>query len=259
MATPDEVRRRLREVEARLQPVGPPGSTTVPGYGATELPGRPTGPAPANAVGHGWTWVDGNTYQDPFGWLHDWDSTNRTWDAWPTSRMEAVGLLGGGTAGGGGGGGAAQDPALQRLQMDQAQQALEINASEEARAAEMQPYDIANVQSQIEDRRAAEEYNQKNLERQMLSDRFARARDAFDAANLAEQLAVEKKKTATSFLTSIVDNLVPPGMTSLPGIPGSTMPTVAQIDWNQLGGGLDPQTDQALRYLLGMQQQNAGV
>ena len=160
------------------------------------------------------------------------------------------------------GGPAGRDSALARLTEEEilnAQQERELAASEEARAAEMQPYDIANVQSQIEDRRAAEEYNQKNLERQMLSDRFARARDAFEAANLAEQLAVEKKKTATSFLTSIVDNLVPPGMTSLPGIPGSTMPTVAQIDWNQLGGGLDPQTDQALRYLLGMQQQNAGV
>ena len=162
-------------------------------------------------------------------------------------------------AGGGGGGGTTTDPALQRLQMDQAQQALEINASEEARAAEMQPYDIANVQSQIEDRRAAEEYNQKNLERQMLSDRFERARDAFDAANLAEQLAVEKKKTATSFLTSIVDNLVPPGMEHPPGLGEQPWPTVAQIDWSQLGGGLNPQTDQALQYLLGMQQQNQGV
>ena len=259
MATPDEVRRRLREVEARLQPVGPPGSTTVPGYGATELPGRPTGPAPANAVGHGWTWVDGNTYQDPFGWLHDWDSTNRTWDAWPTSRMEAVGLLGGGTAGGGGGGGAAQDPALQRLQMDQAQQALEINASEEARAAEMQPYDIAESQSLVQSRRVQEDVAQRDLERQMLSDRFARARDAFDAANLAEQLAVEKKRTATTFLTSIVDNLVPPGMEHPPGLGDQPWPTVARIDWSQLGGGLDPQTDQAVQYLLAMQQQNQGV
>ena len=253
MATPDEVRRRLREVEARLQPVGPPGSTTVPGYGATELPGRPTGPAPANAVGHGWTWVDGNTYQDPFGWLHDWDSTNRTWDAWPTSRMEAVGLLGGGTTGGGGGGGAAQDPALQRLQMDQAQQALEINASEEARAAEMQPYNIAESQSQVEYEKRTAEIAQKNLERQMVSDQFSRAQEIFNSSFLAQQLAEEKKKTATSLLTSIVDNLVPPGMTSLPGIPGSTMPTVARIDWSQLGGGLNPQTDQALQYLMGLQ------
>jgi len=162
------------------------------------------------------------------------------------------------TAPTGGGGGMTYDP-LEGLREQQLRGEIEQAASEEARAAEMQPYDIANVQSQIEDRRAAEEYNQKNLERQMLSDRFARARDAFEAANLAEQLAVEKKKTATSFLTSIVDNLVPPGMEHPPGLGDQPWPTVAQIDWSQLGGGLDPQTDQALQYLLGMQQQNAGV
>jgi len=157
------------------------------------------------------------------------------------------------TAPTGGGGGTYTDPALERLQMDQAQQALEINAAEEARAAEMQPYDIANVQSTIEARKAQEEYDEKNLRRQMVSDQFSRAQEIFNSSFLAQQLAEEKKKTATSLLTSIVDNLVPPGMTSLPGIPGSTMPTVAQIDWTQLGGGLNPQTDQALQYLMGLQ------
>jgi len=155
-----------------------------------------------------------------------------------------------------GGGTAGRDPVLARLTEEQIlseQAAREIAASEEARAAEMQPYDIANVQSTIEARRAQEEYDEKNLRRQMVSDQFSRAQEIFNSSFLAQQLAEEKKKTATSLLTSIVDNLVPPGMTSLPGIPGSTMPTVAQIDWTQLGGGLNPQTDQALQYLMGLQ------
>jgi len=162
----------------------------------------------------------------------------------------------------GGAGPAGRDPVLARLTEEQIlseQAAREIAASEEARAAEMQPYDIANVQSQIEDRRAAEEYNQKNLERQMVSDKFDRAQEIFNSSFLAQQLAEEKKKSATSLLTSIVDNLVPPGMEHPPGLGDQPWPTVAQIDWSQLGGGLDPQTDQALQYLLGMQQQNAGV
>ena len=154
------------------------------------------------------------------------------------------------------GGPAGRDPVLARLTEEQIlseQAAREIAASEEARAAEMQPYDIANVQSTIEARRAQEEYDEKNLRRQMVSDQFSRAQEIFNSSFLAQQLAEEKKKTATSLLTSIVDNLVPPGMTSLPGIPGSTMPTVARIDWSQLGGGLNPQTDQALQYLMGLQ------
>jgi len=251
MATPDEVRARLREVEGSLQPYGPPGATAVPGYGLTAQPVN-LGPQSAEEpvyLGYGLYFVQSTqTY------------VKRSVDQWgdqlwvPATPSEITALektLGAGA--GGGGGGAVTDPALERLQMDQAQQALEINASEEARAAEMQPYDIANVQSQIEDRRAAEEYNQKNLERQMLSDQFSRAQEIFNASYLADQLAQEKRKTATSLLASIVDNLVPPGMTSLPGIPGSTMPTVGQINWNQLGGpALSPETDQAVRYMQGM-------
>jgi hypothetical protein len=154
------------------------------------------------------------------------------------------------------GGPAGRDSALARLTEEEilnAQQERELAASEEARAAEMQPYNIAESQSQVEYEKRTAEIAQKNLERQMVSDKFDRAQEIFNSSFLAQQLAEEKKKTATSLLTSIVDNLVPPGMTSLPGIPGSTMPTVAQIDWSQLGGGLNPQTDQALQYLMGLQ------
>ena len=247
MATPDEVRRRLREVEAGLQPFGPPGRTAVPGYGATQQPinlGGQTAAAsnlpPGAQIG-----PDGMVY------VPKWDAVQGdwTWELAPQWVQEAAGVIGGG-------GPAGRDSALVRLTEEEIlseQAAREIAASEEARAAEMQPYDIANVQSTIEARRAQEEYDEKNLRRQMVSDQFSRAQEIFNSSFLAQQLAEEKKKTATSLLTSIVDNLVPPGMTSLPGIPGSTMPTVAQIDWTQLGGGLNPQTDQALQYLMGLQ------
>jgi len=186
-----------------------------------------------------------------------WNGETEDWGAWtvtlaPQWLQKAAGVIGDGGAAG-------EDPALTRLRMDQMTQEMQLAASEEARAAEMQPYDIAESQSLVQSRRVQEDVAQRDLERQMLSDRFARARDAFDAANLAEQLAVEKKRTATSFLTSIVDNLVPPGMEHPPGLGDQPWPTVAQIDWSQLGGGLDPQTDQAVQYLLAMQQQNQGV
>jgi hypothetical protein len=186
-----------------------------------------------------------------------WDAVEGdwTWELAPQWVQKAAGVIG--DEGGGG-----RDPVLARLTEEQIlseQAAREIAASEEARAAEMQPYDIANVQSAIEARKAQEEYDQKNLERQMVSDKFDRAQEIFNSSFLAQQLAEEKKKTATSLLTSIVDNLVPPGMEHPPGLGDQPWPTVAQIDWSQLGGGLDPQTDQALQYLLGMQQQNAGV
>jgi len=247
MATPDEVRRRLREVEAGLQPFGPPGRTAVPGYGATQQPinlGGQTAAAsnlpPGAQIG-----PDGMVY------VPKWDAVQGdwTWELAPQWVQEAAGVIGGG-------GPAGRDSALVRLTEEEilnAQQERELAASEEARAAEMQPYNIAESQSQVEYEKRTAEIAQKNLERQMVSDKFDRAQEIFNSSFLAQQLAEEKKKTATSLLTSIVDNLVPPGMTSLPGIPGSTMPTVAQIDWSQLGGGLNPQTDQALQYLMGLQ------
>ena len=155
----------------------------------------------------------------------------------------------------GGTGGGAGDPLIAQLRAQQ----IAASQAEQARAAEMQPYDIANIQSTIQARQAEEEYNSRNLQRQTLSDQFTRAQDAFESARLAESLALEKKRTATSLLTSIVDNLVPAGMTSLPGLPGSTMPVVGNIDWNQITTGLNPETDAALRYLMGLQRQNAGV
>jgi hypothetical protein len=160
-----------------------------------------------------------------------------------------------GSDGGGGGGGAAEDPLVAQLR----QQQLLSAQGQEARAQEMQPYDIANIQSTIEARSGEQAYNEANLARQTLQDQFTRATDAFESARLAESLALEKKKTAASLLTSLVDNLVPAGMTSLPGIPGSTMPTVGTVDWSQITTGLNPQTDQALQYLMQFQQQNAGV
>jgi hypothetical protein len=180
-----------------------------------------------------------------------WDAVQGdwTWELAPQWVQEAAGVIGGG-------GPAGRDSALVRLTEEEilnAQQERELAASEEARAAEMQPYNIAESQSQVEYEKRTAEIAQKNLERQMVSDKFDRAQEIFNSSFLAQQLAEEKKKTATSLLTSIVDNLVPPGMTSLPGIPGSTMPTVARIDWSQLGGGLNPQTDQALQYLMGLQ------
>lgn len=188
-----------------------------------------------------------------------WDPETETmgayiWDIAPSEVQNRV--LGRIPSEGGGDGDTITDPILYRLQQ---QQNLDIQAAEERRAAEMQPLELQQAQSNIEYQKFEEEYSQKNLERQLLADKFSRAQEAYESSRLAEALANEKKKTATSLLSSMVDNLVPPGMTSLPGIPGSTMPTVAQINWNQLGSGLDPQTDQALRYLIGLQQQNQGV
>ena len=253
MATPDEVRRRLREVEAGLQPFGPPGRTAVPGYGATQQPinlGGQTAAAsnlpPGAQIG-----PDGMVY------VPKWDAVQGdwTWELAPQWVQKAAGVIG--DEGGGG-----RDPVLARLTEEQIlseQAAREIAASEEARAAEMQPYDIAESQAATASARAQIDYNQKSLERQMVSDKFDRAYDAFESSRLAESLANEKKRTATTLLTSIVDNLVPPGMEHPPGLGDQPWPTVAQIDWSQLGGGLDPQTDQAVQYLLAMQQQNQGV
>ena len=249
MATPEEVRRLLSDVTAVAPYTGGPVNLQPPqaeqpvyvGYGLYFVPSTQS-----------YVKAQRSDFPD--------SETGQYYTAWvPATPSEIAALE---KALEGEAGPAGRDPVLARLTEEQIlseQAAREIAASEEARAAEMQPYDIANVQSAIEARKAQEEYDQKNLERQMVSDKFDRAQEIFNSSFLAQQLAEEKKKTATSLLTSIVDNLVPPGMTSLPGIPGSTMPTVAQIDWNQLGGGLDPQTDQALQYLLGMQQQNAGV
>jgi hypothetical protein len=186
-----------------------------------------------------------------------WDAVQGdwTWELAPQWVQEAAGVIGGG-------GPAGRDPVLARLTEEQIlseQAAREIAASEEARAAEMQPYDIAESLSLVESRKAQDDYNQRNLERQLLADRFDRAYDAFESSRLAESLANEKKRTATTLLTSIVDNLVPPGMEHPPGLGDQPWPTVAQIDWSQLGGGLDPQTDQALQYLLSTQQQYQGV
>jgi hypothetical protein len=178
----------------------------------------------------------------------------------------------GGTGTGDGAVGPQTDAALVRLQQAAT---LESTLGAEARATEMQPYNIADVNSAIESRAATTRYQdteaeiaQKNLEREMLSDKWTRAQEAFESSRLAEALANEKKKTATTLLSSIVDNIIPPGQEFLPGLEpgrsvafpqGGRVQPVAQVNWNQLGSGLDPQTDQALQYLLNLQQQNQGV
>lgn len=172
------------------------------------------------------------------------------------------------TGGDGGDGGAYVDPVMARLDQQQAEADLAARLGTEARAAEMQPYDIAASESTVRYQDAEAEIGRKNLERELLKDKFDRAQETFNAAQLAEQLSLEKKKTATTLLSSIVDNIIPPGQEFLPGLePGRSLafpqgvapPRVAQINWNQLGPDLDPQTDQALQYLLGLQQQNQGV
>jgi hypothetical protein len=119
---------------------------------------------------------------------------------------------------------------------------MQLAASEEQRAAEAFPLQMQQTQTNIETTEA-------DLQRQLLSDKFTVAQSLWDAAQLADQLATAKRRDAANTLASLVDNLVPPGMTSLPGLPGSTMPTVATIDFSQFTQGLSPETDAALKFL----------
>jgi hypothetical protein len=104
------------------------------------------------------------------------------------------------------------------------------------------------------------ETTEANLQRQILSDKFTVAQEQWNAAYLADQLATAKRRDAANTLSSLIDNIVPAGMTSLPGLPGSTMPVVGSIDFGQFTQGLSPETDAALRYLQQQgQQTTAGL
>jgi hypothetical protein len=176
-----------------------------------------------------------------------WDPETKQLGAWvmelaPQWLQKAAGVIGDG-----GGAAAPQtDPVLVRLQqqanLEATQQGMQLAASEEQRAAEAFPLQMQQTQTNIETTEA-------NLQRQILSDKFTVAQSMWDAAQLADQLATAKRRDAANTLASLVDNLVPPGMTSLPGLPGSTMPTVATIDFSQLTQGLSPETDAALKFL----------
>jgi hypothetical protein len=143
---------------------------------------------------------------------------------------------------GDGGGPTAEDLALTRLQTEALAQQMQLRASEEQRTQEMHPLEMQQAQTGIETTEA-------NLQRQILSDKFTMAQEQFNSAFLADQLATSKRRDAANTLTSLIDNIVPAGMTSLPGLPGSTMPTVGSIDFGQFTQGLSPETDAALKYL----------
>ena len=267
MADPKEVARLLKSLIA-----GVGGAITQGAQGTTQgtIPGRPD-LVPLGA----------DRAVDNLGLIYEQDPKTGTWTHYSDSgsltdaqrelmfgggNVQMVGSATGGyyqydpntgqwnlAIGGTGTGGA--DPLVAQLR----QQQIVASQQQEAREQEMQPYAIAQTQAATEASRSSVAYNEANLARQTLQDQFTRAYDAFEGARLAESLANEKKRTATTLLASIVDNLVPQGMTSLPGIPGSTMPVVGNINWNNITTGLNPETDAALRYLMGLQQQNAGV
>jgi hypothetical protein len=160
----------------------------------------------------------------------------------PASPAEVTALekaMAGGGGGGGGGGGAYVDPVMERLQQ---QADLEATLGAEQRAQELHPLEMQQTQTAIETTEA-------NLQRQILSDKFTVAQEQWNASYLADQLATAKRRDAANTLASLVDNIVPAGMTSLPGLPGSTMPTVGSINFGQLTQGLSPETDAALKFL----------
>jgi hypothetical protein len=150
-------------------------------------------------------------------------------------------IVGGSESGGGGAGGTAEDPLVEQVR----QQQLLSAQGAEARAQEMQPYDIAQAQAATEASKATVDIGYQNLARQKLQDDFTRAYDAFQASNLADQLAQEKQKTATTLLSSIVDALVPNTAS-----PIGPYPVVGNLNWSAVTGGANPQTSQLLQQVI---------
>lgn len=180
--------------------------------------------------------------------------------------QEAYGVIGGGGAGPSPLS-MSTDPALLRLEAQAREQAMELAASQEARAVEAHPVQMAQAQSQMQ-------LEEQNFQRQLLSDKFTVAQGLWDSAQLADQLAAAKRKNAADALTGLVDYLVPPGMEYIPGMePGGLSSQIFEgagydytpqrimpggtIDFSQFTQGLSPETDEALRYLQQTGQQTA--
>ena len=223
----------LRSIEQSLQPREVGGQTVVPGFGPTSQPRQVSSPQQQpQYVGYGLS------FDPSVGYV----VLNEYGEWVPADPADIRALEKAMVEGGGGGGGGGGDPVLARLSADAAMQQMELAASQEQRAQELHPLEMQQYETDI----ATQE---TNLERQMLSDKFTVAQSLWDAAQLADQLATAKRRDAANTLTDLMNNLVPQGMTSLPGLPGSTMPTVATIDFGQFTQGLTPETDAALKFL----------
>lgn len=229
-----------------------------PGFGGYPLPEEPPPPPPPSPVP-----VGSGLYRDPTtGVLLKLDETGGFVPATPAEIRAYEKSLAGGGAG--------ADPVLLRLQQEAAQQGILTGASEEMRARAAFPTQLEEAQTTIESMRQQMETNERrmaleeqNLERQVLSDKFERAQDAFSAANLADQLATEKRKAAVAGLASLADFLVPSGMEFLPGTqqgvlseygPPIPLERTATVNLGELLQA-DPQADAALQYLLQAERQ----